>query len=146
MRNIIIAIIVVAIIGIGIFFILGYSKEPSVSVVDKQPTTTSATPSAGVGEESKSSTIITYNSSGFSPSNVTIRTGGKITWVNDSSEEVQIGANPHPIHTGNKEVSGGGFVLKLGPGEQATVTITKTGSHGYHNHLNSSQGGTITVE
>jgi len=146
MRNIIIAAVVIVIVGVGYLLIRGYSKEPTVSVVDKQTATTSTTTSAGVGEESKSSTTITYNSSGFSPSNVTIRTGGKITWVNDSSEEVQIGANPHPIHTGNKEVSGGGFVLKLGPGEQATVTITKTGSHGYHNHLNSSQGGTITVE
>ena len=146
MRNIIIAAVVIVIIGVGYLLIQGYSKEPSVSVVDKQPTTTSATPSAGVGEESKSTTTITYNSSGFSPSDVTIKTGGTITWVNDSDSEIQIGANPHPIHTGNKEVSGGGFVLTLAPGKQAAVTITKTGSHGYHNHLNSSQGGSITVE
>ena len=146
MRNIIITAVVIVIIGVGYLLIRGYSKEPSVSVVEKQPTTSSATPSAGVGEQSKSSTTITYNSSGFSPSNVTIKAGGTITWVNDSSEEVQIGANPHPIHTGNKELSGGAFVLTLAAGEQAAVTITKTGSHGYHNHKNSSQGGTITVE
>ena len=146
MRNIIIAVVVIAIIGVGYLLIKGYSKEPTVSVVDKQTATSSVTPSAGVGEQSKSSTTITYNSSGFSPSNVTIKTGGTITWVNDSDSEIQIGANPHPIHTGNKEMSGGGFVLTLASGEQAAVTITKTGSHGYHNHLNSSQGGSITVE
>jgi len=48
MRNIIIAAVVIVIIGVGYLLIRGYSKEPSVSVVEKQPTTTSATPSAGV--------------------------------------------------------------------------------------------------
>ena len=146
MRNIVIGIIVVVVIIVGFLFFRSFSQTPSVPVVQKQPTTTSATPSTGAGEESESSTTITYTSSGFSPSDVTIKSGGSVTWMNDGDREIQIAANPHPVHTGNKEVSGGGFVLTLQPGEQATVTMNEVGSHGYHNHLNSSQGGTITIE
>lgn len=146
MRNIIIGIIVIVVIGVGFLLFRNFSQESGVTVVKTPTATTSATPSASAGEESESGTTITYTSSGFSPSDVTIKSGGSITWVNDGDSEIQIAANPHPIHTGNKEVSGGGFVLTLQPGEQATVTISKTGTQGYHDHLNSSQGGTITVE
>ena len=146
MRNIVIGIIVVVVIVVGFMVFRSFSQTPSVPVVQKQPTTTSATPSAGANDQSDLGTTITYTSSGFSPSDVTIKSGGSVTWMNDGDREIQIAANPHPVHTGNKEVSGGGFVLTLQPGEQTTVTMNEVGSHGYHNHLNSSQGGTITIE
>jgi plastocyanin len=105
-------------------------------------TTSSAQPAS----EGSSEVTITYSSDGFSPSSVKVNSGGTVTWANNSTKEVEIGANPHPIHTGNKEVSGGEFVLKLASGEKSSVTVTKTGTFGYHNHLDSSQGGSITVE
>lgn len=91
-------------------------------------------------------TTITYSSAGFSPSTVTIKNGSKITWVNKSDKQVKIGANPHPIHTGNKEISGGEFTLDLRPGEEKTIVVSKVGTFGYHNHLNVSEEGTIVVE
>ncbi|MDP2720963.1 MAG: cupredoxin domain-containing protein [bacterium] len=147
MRNLIIPVVIlIAIVG-GYFLLRGTSQnKTSTPTVTNEPATTSATPSANASDNNQSETTIKYTSAGFSPENVTIKSGGKITWVNDSSEEVQIGANPHPIHTGNKEVSGGDFTLNLAPGESKSVTITKTGSFGYHNHRNSSQGGTINVK
>ncbi|OGY26511.1 MAG: hypothetical protein A2Z11_00820 [Candidatus Woykebacteria bacterium RBG_16_43_9] len=145
MRNIIIAIIVIVVLGVGFVLFRSFSQEPSVTVTKTPVATSSVTPSATTEEEGSSVTI-TYTSSGFSPSEVTIKSGGTVTWVNNSDGQIQIGANPHPVHTGNKEVSSGGFVLTLQPGEQSTVTMSKVGTFGYHNHLNSSQGGTITVE
>ena len=145
MRNVIIAVVVIVVVAVGFFLFRSFSQKPSVNVV-KTPTNTSSATSSASTEEKKSSNTVTYTSSGFSPSEVTLTSGDKLTWVNDGNEEIQIGANPHPIHTGNKEVSGGGFVLTLKSGEQATVEVEKTGTFGYHNHLNSSQGGTITVE
>ena len=97
-------------------------------------------------ETNTSGVTITSTSSGFSPADAKIKSGGTITWINDGNSEIQIGANPHPVHTGNRELSGGGFVLTLKSGEQATVKMEKIGSFGYHDHLNASQGGIITVE
>jgi plastocyanin len=143
LRNIIIAIIVIVLAVVGFFLFRNFSQEPSVTVVNTPTATSSATPSAS---EAESSATITYTSSGFLPSEITLQSGDELTWMNDGDKEIQIGADPHPIHTGNKEVSGGGFVLTLQPGEQATVTLEKKGTFGYHDHLNASQGGTITVE
>lgn len=131
-----------AIVVIAAVVILGkeFIQKPNVEVAQKQD---GATTSA---ETNTSGVIVTHTSSGFSPADAKIKSGGTITWVNDGDSEIQIGANPHPVHTGNKEVSGGGFVLTLKPGEQTAVKMEKVGSFGYHDHLKSSQGGTITVE
>lgn len=119
----------------------GQSRTQSTTNPQVSPTTTQ------VSETTQSTrVIITYSSSGFSPSTVTAKSYGKITWVNKSDRQVKIGANPHPIHTGNKEVSGGEFTLDLQPGEEKTVVVSKVGTFGYHNHLNSSEEGTIVVE
>ena len=59
--------------------------------------TESATPSGKPVE-------ITITDSGFSPKTVEISAGSTITWVNNTGSEVQIAANPHPVHTGNREV------------------------------------------
>src|SRR3990170_7885449 len=115
MRNIIIAIIVIVVLGVGFVLFRSFSQEPSVTVTKTPVATSSVTPSATTEEEGSSVTI-TYTSSGFSPSEVTIKSGGTVTWVNNSDGQIQIGANPHPVHTGNKEVSSGGFVLTLQPG------------------------------
>ncbi|OGY25227.1 MAG: hypothetical protein A2864_02155 [Candidatus Woykebacteria bacterium RIFCSPHIGHO2_01_FULL_39_12] len=115
------------------------------------PATTTGSTSSAVRQGSPSANkeegvTITYSNGSFSPSEVTVNSGSKITWLNNGDQEIKIGANPHPIHTGNKEVSGGDFTLNLAPGESKSVVVTKTGSFGYHNHLNSSEGGTITVK
>ncbi len=131
---------VIVVIAVIVILGKGFTQKPDVEVIQKQDNAT-------ISDETNTSGVtITYTSSSFSPADVKIKSGGTITWVNDGDSEIQIGAKPHPVHTGNKEVSGGGFVLTLKPGEQATVTVEKTGTFGYHNHLNSSQGGIITVE
>ncbi len=49
---------------------------------------------------------------------------------------------PHPIHTDDPDLNVG----TVKPGESMTFTVTKTGEYGYHNHLNPSDKGRITVE
>lgn len=82
----------------------------------------------------------------FSPSCVIISSVSKVLWVNKSAGNLDIGADPHPIHTGNREVSGGKFVLNIAPNQTSEVTLTKTGSFGYHNHLRPWDTGTIVVK
>lgn len=91
---------------------------------------------------------ITINAtgSGFEPSSATVKSGETITWVNKTSGTVEVGSNNHPTHTLNQEITGGKFTIELSPGESETVTVTKAGSWGYHNHLKPSDGGTVIVE
>lgn len=141
---IVIYVIIGGIIYAGVYYFFlakigGYNyNQPGQSQTQSTPQTSETTQQA--------QTTITYSSSGFLPATVTAKSGGKITWVNKSDKQVKIGANPHPIHTGNKEVSGGEFTLDLQPGEERTVLVSKVGTFGYHNHLNASEEGTIRVE
>lgn len=89
---------------------------------------------------------ITYTDDGFSPAEATVSSGGKVTWINNSSKELQVGSAIHPIHSENREISGGKFTLDISPGESATVTLTKKGTWGYHAHLKPSAGGRLIVQ
>ncbi|MEX0616380.1 MAG: cupredoxin domain-containing protein [Candidatus Woykebacteria bacterium] len=93
-------------------------------------------------EKTETEATITFSDSGFSPANTTVKAGSKVTFVNNSSKEVQPASDPHPIHTANPELNAG----SIAAGSSKTVTLTKTGSWGYHNHLSSGQRGTIMVE
>ena len=138
MRNLIIGVIVVSVIlAVGYLFLFSGSQNKACAI-DHEAATQSADPVQGI--------TITFSNGQFSPACLEISPGTSITWVNGGNKEIQIGSNPHPVHTGNKEVSGGEFVLNLAPGEKATVTMNKAGTSGYHDHLNSSAGGEIIVK
>lgn len=89
---------------------------------------------------------ITATGSGFEPSAVTVKSGQAITWVNKSAQTVQIGSDNHPTHTLDPDLTGGKYVIELAPGESKTVPVNVKGTHGYHNHLQPSQKGTVVVE
>jgi plastocyanin len=96
--------------------------------------------------ESTDSAEITYADGTFSPSCIKIKSGTTVTWKNTSNKKVEVGTDPHPSHTGNREVSGGAFVLDLAAGETATTTLTTKGEHSFHDHLSPSDTGVIIVE
>lgn len=90
--------------------------------------------------------VVSYTASGFSPNPVTVKSGQKISWVNQSSAKMQVGSDPHPIHSANDELTNGQFVMELEPGTTVAVVLTKTGTWGYHDHLNPGQRGKVVVE
>jgi plastocyanin len=130
---------VIVVVG-GLFFLLRGSSQ--VKACTPETARKVASPSAEKPEE----IVVTFSNDKFSPSCLVVKSGAKIKWTNESAKEIQIGADPHPIHTGNKEVSGGSFVLKLSPSESAEVRLTKKGKFGYHDHLHASSSGVIIVE
>lgn len=92
-----------------------------------------------------STVTIRATDSGFNPTQAWVKSGGQITWVNNTSKKIAIGSDSHPTHTLNQEISGGKFVLELDPEKTKTVTVTKDGIWGYHDHLNSSVKGTVII-
>jgi plastocyanin len=114
------------------------------------PAETTPSPSSPTQEVSDCQSMdkpeITYDNSGFSPKCIKVKSGTAVSWKNSGSTQIQIGADPHPSHTGNREVSDGQFTLNVDPGATATSTLTTKGQHGFHNHLNPTAAGVIIVE
>jgi plastocyanin len=89
-----------------------------------------------------SGTVMSYGDSGFSPASVTVKSGGTVTFKNTSSEEIQVDSNPHPVHTDDTDLNVG----PIAPGQSKTVTLSKTGTFGIHNHLDPSEMGHVTIQ
>lgn len=94
----------------------------------------------------QSSVTVTFSDSGVDFATVTVKSGGTVTWTNSGSNTIAVASNPHPTHTDNQELTNGQSTLQLTPGASATVTLSKKGTWGYHNHLDLSVGGKVVVE
>lgn len=98
---------------------------------------------------------VTYDGSTFSPATVTIAKGSTITWT-DTSGTMWVASNPHPIHSGYDGTtrdqhcaagySGSAPFDECSAGSTFSFTFNKTGSWGYHDHLNHGATGTIVVQ
>ncbi len=85
---------------------------------------------------------ITYNGTGFSPATLTVKAGDTVVFKNTSTTAVWPASDPHPTHTAYPEFDSKKAVPA---GGTYSFIFTKVGTWGYHNHLNSSQKGTIIV-
>lgn len=135
MKNTLIVLVVLVIIGGGIywFFVRGDSAAPTSN--------TSNTNSTKQTELTSLTTII-LTDNGFSPSSYTSKSGNSVTIQNNSSSTLGFYSDNHPTHTKNTELNVG----NIEPGESKTVVLTNIGTWGFHNHLNSSETGSITVK
>jgi plastocyanin len=106
-----------------------------------------STLSSCVDQTGKTEAVMTYRSDKtFTPSCLKVSSGTKVTYKNDSTGALDVATDPHPIHTGNREISNGQFDLAVGPGKVASVTLTKKGTFGLHNHQNASATATVVVQ
>lgn len=114
-------------------------EEVSMATAPAAANPTPAVPSIA---ESASKTI-TYTDSGFSPTTLTIKSGDTVVFKNNGSKDFWPASAIHPTHTIYPE-----FDAKKGiaPGATYSFTFTRIGSWKYHNHLNPSLTGTITVQ
>lgn len=91
--------------------------------------------------EAKTATVITFTNDGFSPATLTVKKGTVVTVKNDSSTQVQFSSDDHPTHTINQGMN----LRVLAAGESATFTADEVGTFGYHDHIDASKTGTLTV-
>ncbi|MCR4324062.1 MAG: cupredoxin domain-containing protein [Candidatus Curtissbacteria bacterium] len=135
---------------IGLVIVLGLvlsacKKTSNNTTVDSTQNTFPSSNNQSDTGDSQSITIA-MTDSGFSSQSAKVKSGGTINWVNNSSATIQVASDPHPTHTANREITNGQVTIVLAPGESSSVTVTKTGSWGYHDHLNASTKGTVVVE
>ena len=124
---------IVAIVVVAAIVLVTKSGKTS----NEQAASTSSSTSA-----STAAATITYGSNGFSPGTVTLKSGQTLAITNSSNQEIQMDSDPHPTHTDNPELNVG----SIAAGQTKTVTLTKVGNWGYHNHLDPSQTGRIVVQ
>jgi len=138
MRNAVIAVVVIALLGIGAFA-LSQNKDSSSA---NSGATTKSSSSSSNPDQTNSANTITYSNSGFSPSTLTVKAGDTVTIKNTSSRPVEYDSDPHPTHTDDPELNIG----TVAPGSSDSFKVTEKGAHKYHNHLNPSDTGTLIVE
>lgn len=138
--KVIIAVVLVAVLAGGAIWIGNSRKDSGKSSETSQNPNSSSNTSSSDNEQVAAT--ITFNGSDFTLSKDTIKSGDKVKVVNNSQTDLEFDSDPHPVHTDNKELN----IDMVAPGESKTFTITKTGTWGFHNHLNASQRGSITVE
>lgn len=125
------------------------SSTPQGTVLDQNTTApeTSASASANVNVQYSAS-------SGFSPSIITIKQGGTVTFTSTDGSPMWIASNAHPTHI---EYSGtsrtehcpdtlGVAFDECAPGSTYTFKFLKAGSWGYHNHMSPNMLGTVVVQ
>ena len=105
-------------------------------------------------DEEEVDNLITITADGFSE-DISILVGQTVTWTNEDTEEHWPASNDHPDHTGytgtdNADCGEEDLVMfdscaGLAEGESWTFTFDEEGTWGYHDHLNSSLTGEITV-
>lgn len=98
--------------------------------------------------------IIEMSANGYSPSSLTIHHGDTVTWTNIDGTPNWPASAQHPTHT----VYPGSSITKcpsdeifdacraLDQGESYSFTFDEVGEWFYHNHVDASQFGSITVE
>ena len=99
---------------------------------------------------------VLYGTDGFSPSEVTIKQGDTVTFVNNGGDEMWVASAPHPAHTGYDGTDrathcAAGYTGTASFDQCAASTnysfmFTKVGTWPYHNHSNASHFGRVVVE
>lgn len=111
------------------------------------PTNTTTPPATGEPTVPQDPDIavfeIVYNGTSFSPSQLTIKNGDVVIFKNESNKSFWPASGPHPEHTNYPE-----FDPKkaIAAGQDWQFKFTKAGSWPFHDHLNASVFGKITVQ
>ena len=135
---IIIAIVVIAVIGVGIFY---FTKAPAYSQTAPSAPSASTQPSTQTPplpeQPAKAKTYnIEIRGFAFNPSSLTIKAGDTVTWTNEDSVLHKIASD-----SGNELSSDA-----LSNGQTYSHTFTVAGIYSYHCGIHTSMKGTIIVQ
>lgn len=142
MKNalIITTIIVFAFIGYFLFACIQKDKVFSSSALIENTPTSSI---LNTNEPIITKNEIEYTDNGFSPTEIKIKIGHSITFVNKSSNPMWVASDDHPTHMIYPEFDS----KKAYSSEEIyTFTFEKVGSWNYHNHLRPNDKARVIVE
>lgn len=160
MKNFLWALAIVIILGGGYLLWQGSvpgAAAPTPSATTPAPTlspetsTPTSTPTPAASDSATAT--VTYDGDSFSPSEVTIKKSGTVTWRNTSGGQMWVASAQHPSHTAYAgtarqehcpDTSGTAFDQCAGGGDYSFI-FQKVGTWKYHDHLNPTVFGTVVV-
>ena len=134
----------------AVYYLFLAKKGTKTNIYTTSPATPTAfstpapTPNPTVVEAQKKGEEVSVflTPSGFIPADLTIKAGARVTWTNQSGVLGNVSSAPHPAHTDYPALNLGSF----GPDKSVSLTFNSPGTYKYHNHLDPSQSGSITVQ
>lgn len=138
MQRAIVAIVVIAVIAVGAFALTG-KKAAAPSSTDNKSTQNSQSQSKSAAPAStpqSGNVAVTIKDFDFSPMNITVKKGTKVTWTNQDSVRHNVVSD-----SGN----GGPNGPLLGKGESYSFTFDTVGTFAYHCDPHPYMKATVTV-
>lgn len=142
MKKTILIIVILIIIGLGIYYVVSNNSvnnnppnNSQVNTLSSIPTSPQVTPQTAPKAVSSAVTIDIKNFS-FNPSQITLKVGTKVTWVNNDSV-------PHTITSDSGNLLDSAI---LSPGQSFSFVFSDVGTINYHCNIHKSMKGTIVVE
>ena len=155
MNKIIIAVIGVAVVAIGGYFLITATNRPNAPA--EQANQQEENPIVEIILDPVSKTHeVAYTDGGYAPGSLTIKKGDTVVFKNQSSAKMWVASAMHPTHI----VYGGTSLQAHCPdnennafdqcqsnssGESWEFTFNKSGEWGYHNHSSAQHFGKIIV-
>ena len=144
-KNIVYAALVITAVILALWYLLGSRPSAPRTPTQVAPTPTTSEPSSAtdgaIMKEEKN--VVKISSSGFLPKDITIKVGEEVTWVNEDSSDHQVNSAVHPTHQVYTPLNTVGL---LKSGEKKSLSFPEAGTYKYHNHLNPTLIGSVTVE
>lgn len=137
-----IKIAIAAIIALFIFGAIAIVGINSQNSATDGGTGANAQPNLNAVQDDDVAATLTYTGKGFEPNDSTITDHNYVRIRNRSVRVLQFMSDPYPGNTDNPELNVG----TIQPGESKTFYISQKGRWGYHNALDPSETGTITVQ
>lgn len=145
MNKTIIAIVIVAVVVLGGYFLLRSGEKVLLPPGSTYQSKTSA-PKTTIAEKN----MVTYTDSGYSLATLQVKKGETVTFKNQSSQSMWTASAAHPTHrvyptTGGCLGSTFDSCKGFQPGDSWSFKFDIAGTWKYHNHLDPSDNGTIYV-
>lgn len=138
--KILLGLVVVAIVAVGGYMLLSNNAaNVNPTPTETQEAQTTTTEDKAMQEET---TNVTVTGSGFEPQTLTVKPGTKVVWTNKSGGPVTVSSDVHPTHLLWPFLNLG----KFDNDSSVSVVFEEAGTYTYHNHLDASQTGTVTVK
>lgn len=147
-RNVVITIVVVLVVIAAGWYLMRPKQPvaPATVTVESTPapasSESSAPSAASEGAMMKGETVVKITASGFSPKAVTIKVGDSVTWMNTDSLDHTVNSAVHPTHQVYPPLNLG----NVQPGGKVSLKFPTAGTYKYHDHLNPTLTGSVSVE
>ncbi len=135
MKRMIIVLVVIAILGAAAFAIFGGNDSSNNSQANTSPSQNTSPANSSSASQAPSTDKISISNFAFTPSQITVKKGTKVTWTNNDSVTHQIAAD-----SGNGPSSD-----PLSNGQSYSFTYNSIGTFAYHCTIHPEMHGTVTV-